>query len=482
MYATHLYAGHPRLLNSPATPANECVRPAQAPDGVATTGLGAEPVVHFFKLAPVINARAWAAKAPSSRTCVKGIPVNFTIGKRHSLFTSRLCRPAVLVILCSMLFAGCAATSQRQGTPLGERLKAKPAQEHGALTSQRQGTPLGERLRVPVGFAIETLTMQVPNARAMAEGPRGTVFVGSYAAGNVYALTLDQGRVSKVRTLLKGLASPTSIALRDGALYVATTTKVLRYDDIENRLDAPPIPVAVIDGLLNQHTHAARYIGFGPDGKLYLSLSAPCDLCEPKADEFAIIIRTNPDGSGREVVARGVRNTGGFDWHPRSGELWFTQTDTNALPDSRISDELTRVTQTGQHFGFPYCHCGDVKDPKYGDKRSCSEFLPPVVKVGTHYTPLGMRFYKAGAFPQDFNNNILVARHGSYGLPRVGYDVVRVILDGSGKTRIEPFIDGFLDENEDVLGRPVGVLILSDGSVLISDDQNGAIYRVRYTR
>ena len=387
-----------------------------------------------------------------------------------------------LVILCSLFVAGCAATSQRQGTPLGERLRAKPAQEPGALTSQGQGTPLGERLRVPAGFVVETLTTQVPDARAMAEGPRGTVFVGSYAAGNVYALTLDQGRVSKVRTLLKGLASPTSIALRDGALYVATTTKVLRYDDIENRLDAPPTPVAAIDGLLNQRAHAARQIGFGPDGKLYLSLSAPCDLCEPKADEFAIIIRTNPDGSGREVVARGVRNTGGFDWHPRSGDLWFTQTGTDALSDSRVSDELTRVTQTGQHFGFPYCHCGEVKDPKYGDKRSCSEFLPPVVKLGARYTPLGMRFYTAGAFPQDFNNNILVARHGSYVPPRVGYDVVRVIFDGSGKARIAPFIEGFLDENKDVLGRPVGVLILSDGSVLISDDQNGAIYRVRYTR
>ena len=486
MYAKRLYVGHPRLLNRSATPANESVRPAQAPKVVATPGLGPESVVQFFKLARVINARAWAAlfhgtKALSSRTCVKGIPINFTIGKRHSLFTSRLCMRTALVILCSMLFAGCAATSQRQGTPLGERLKAQPAQEPGALTSQRQGTPLGERLRVPVGFAVETLTTQVPNARAMAEGPRGTVFVGSYAAGNVYALTLDQGRVTKVRTLLKELANPTSIALRDGALYVATTTKVLRYDDIENRLDAPPAPVAVIDGLLNQGTHAARYIGFGPEGKLYLNLSAPCDLCEPKADEFAIIIRTNPDGSGREVVARGVRNTGGFDWHPRSSELWFTQTETDALDDSRVSDQLSYVSQTGQHFGFPYCQCGDVKNPKYGHKRSCTEFVPPVVKLGARYTPLGMRFYKAGAFPPDFNNNILVARHGSYGLPRVGYDVVRVILDGRNNPRIEPFIEGFLDEDKNVLGRPVGVLILRDGSVLISDDHNGAIYRVRYT-
>ncbi len=364
----------------------------------------------------------------------------------------------VFVILCSLLIAGCAATSQLQGPPLGEKL------------------------RVPAGFTVETFTTKVPNARAMAEGPRGTVFVGSYAAGNVYALTLDQGRVTRVRTLLKGLANPTSVAMRDGALYVATTTKVLRYDDIENRLDAPPSPAAVIDGLLNQRTHAARYMGFGPDGKLYLNLGAPCDLCEPKADEFALIIRTNPDGSEREVVARGVRNSGGFDWHPQSGELWFTQPETDELADSRVNEELNRLTDVGQHFGFPYCRSGDIKDPKYGDKRSCSEFVPPVTKLGNHYAPLGMRFYTADAFPQEFRNNILVARHGSHDPPRVGYDVIRVISDGSDKATIAPFIEGFLDENKNVLGRPAGVLVLSDGSVLISDDQNGAIYRVCYPR
>lgn len=351
-----------------------------------------------------------------------------------------------------------------------------------ASSVQRHGVPLGEKLRVPAGFVVETLTTLAPNARAMAEGPRGTVFVGSYAAGNVYALNLEQGRVIKVRTLLKGLASPTSIAMRDGALFVATTTQVLRYNGIEDRLDSPPAPITVIDGLLNQRTHAARYFSFGPDGKLYLNLSAPCDLCEPTADEFALIVRFNLDGSEREVIARGVRNTGGFDWRPQSGELWFTQTETDELADSRVSEELNRVTSPGQHFGFPYCRSGDIKDPKFGDKRACNEFVPPMAKLGGHTAPLGMGFYKGSAFPSEFRNNIFIARHGSHDPPRVGYDVVRVQFDGSGKSTIKPFVEGFLDEKNNVLGRPVGVLMMRDGSMLISDDQNGAIYRVRYVR
>ena len=374
------------------------------------------------------------------------------------LFTGKTSSGTAWAILCALLISGC------------------------ATTIPPQGIPLGEKLRVPPGFSVSTITTQVPNARAMAEGPRGTVFVGSYAAGNVYALELAEGRVIKVRTLLRGLASPTSIAILNGALFVATTTQILRYDNIEDRLDNPPAPVTVIDGLLNQRTHAARFIGFGPDEKLYLNLSAPCDLCEPAADEFALIIRTNLDGSNREIVARGVRNTGGFDWHPQSGELWFTQTEADELADSRVNEELNRVTKAGQHFGFPYCRSGDIKDPKFGDKRACDEFVPPVAKLGGHTAPLGMTFYNGSAFPTEFRNNIFIARHGSHDPPRVGYDVVRVVFDESGKTTIKPFVEGFLDENKNVLGRPVGVLVLHDGSMLISDDQNGAIYRVRYVR
>jgi glucose/arabinose dehydrogenase len=352
----------------------------------------------------------------------------------------------------------------------------------GCATTQRQATALGEKLRVPAGFAVETLTTQVPNARAMAEGRRGTIFVGSYAAGNVYALTLRQGRVSEVRTLLKGLASPTSIAVRNDALFVATTTRVLRYDNIEDRLDNPPNPVVVIDGLLNQRTHAARYMAFGPDDKLYLNLSAPCDWCEPMSDEFALIIRTHPDGSNREVVARGVRNTGGFDWRPKNGELWFTQTETDELADSRVSEELNRVAKVGQHFGFPYCRSGDLKDPKFGDKRACEEFVPPIAKLGGHTAPLGMKFYSGISFPSEFQSNIFIARHGSHDAPRIGYDVLRYIPNENGKSSLEPFVEGFLDEKKNVLGRPVGLLELRDGSLLISDDQNGAVYRVRYVR
>ena len=308
----------------------------------------------------------------------------------------------------------------------------------------------------------------------MALGAQGTLFVGSMA-GNVYALTMSSGAVTSQRTIVKGLTDPSGVAFRDGSLYVADRTRILRFDAIEQHLDNPGVPVIVIDGLPDKSRHDAHAMGFGPDGKLYVAVGSPCDTCEAINDEYGIIVRTAPDGKGKETVARGIRNSVGFDWHPQSRESWFTDNGTDNLGLDRPNDELNRVGKIGDHFGFPYCQDGDIADPDFGAKRSCSEFVAPAFKLGVHVAALGMRFEPAA--PGAGETSMLIARHGSHPPIRVGYDVVRVRVPSNQPPRMEPFLTGFLQGGK-YWGRPVDVLIMQDGAVLVSDDLNGAIYRV----
>jgi hypothetical protein len=345
-----------------------------------------------------------------------------------------------------------------------------------------------ERLHVPKGFQIELLTDAVPNARAMTLGRyadgQGIVYVGSYNQGNVYAVEIAQGRVRRVHTVAAGLQAPIGVAYRNGQLYVSALTKILRFDGIDDRLQKPPAPVVVTDRLPAETHHGAKFIGFGPDGDLYVAVGAPCNVCVPDA-AHGVIQRMKPDGA-LETVARGVRNSVGFDWNPRDKTLWFTDNGRDMLGDDLPSDELNRVAQAGQHFGYPYCHQGDTPDPEFGAKRRCDEFVAPVAKLGAHVAALGMRFYNGAQFPAEYRNNIFVAEHGSWNRSRrSGYQVVRVVADAAGKAqRQEPFVQGWLIRdaggNETVLGRPADVLVMPDGSLLISDDYGGAIYRVRY--
>ena len=346
-----------------------------------------------------------------------------------------------------------------------------------------------DRLRVPAGFKIELLTDDVPSARAMALGRyadgKGVLYVGSMSAGKVYAVELDQGRAKRVHTIASGLALPAGVAYRNGQLYVSALSRILRFDAVDDRLANPPAPAVVTDKLPSETHHGAKFIGFGPDGWLYVAVGSPCNVCEPSA-AHGNIQRMKPDGSGAEIVARGVRNSVGFDWSPVDRALWFSDNGRDMLGDDVPSDELNRVAQSGQNFGFPYCHQGDVADPQYGARRRCSEFVPPAAKLGAHVATLGLRFYGGSQFPPEYRHNIFVAEHGSWNRSaKSGYQVVRVVLDAQGRVqRHEPFVQGFLrvdgDGRESVLGRPADVLPLPDGSLLISDDLGGAIYRVRY--
>ncbi len=319
------------------------------------------------------------------------------------------------------------------------------------------------------------LSSDVPGARALTLGPDRLVFVSS-SKGDVRALRVDGDRVTGSRTIASGLQPGVGVAFRNGSLFVSSRTAVMRYDNVDGSLDRLSAPVIVLDKLPDKERHGARYIAVGPDGRLHVSVGAPCDVCKPEGDEFGVILAVNADGSGREVIARGIRNSVGFDWHPSTRELWFTDNGQDSLGHEQPHDELNRVGKAGQHFGFPYCHGLNIADPKFGEERKCSEFSPPAFGLGAHVATLGMRFIGGSAL-REWQGSVLVARHGSHPPIRVGYDVVRVKLNGNAVDGIEPFLQGFL-QGRVYWGRPADVLVMPDGSVLVSDDLNGAIYRV----
>ncbi len=316
----------------------------------------------------------------------------------------------------------------------------------------------------------------------MALGTNGTLFVGT-RGGEVYALIDDDKDYVSDRVIVvaSGLNSPNGVAFKNGDLYVGEIHRIIKFENIESRLNDMPEPVVVYDKYPEETHHGYKYIDFGPDGKLYTPVGAPCNVCEKKNPVFSSITRINDDGSNFEIVAHGVRNSVGFDWHPKTGELWFTDNGRDLLGDDIPHDELNRMTQIGQHFGFPYCHQGDLPDPDFGEKRKCNEFVPPVQKLNPHGASLGMLFYSGDMFPKEYKNQILICEHGSWNRSKkIGYQVSLVRLDGNKSTSFKPFVEGWLLEDEDILGRPVDLLQLPDGSVLVSDDYAGIIYRITY--
>jgi len=348
-----------------------------------------------------------------------------------------------------------------------------------AAPARSETLPL-DKIKLPPGFTIE-LVARVPNAREMALGAKGTLFVGSMSGGKVYAVTLVRGGPAEVRTIASGLELPVGVAYRDGALYVSAVSRIVRLDDIENHLDHPPPPVLVTDRFPRETQHGWKFIAFGPDGKLYVPVGAPCNSCEPDPDRYAVMTRMNADGSGFEVYARGLRNSVGFDWDPATRELWFTDNGRDMLGDDLPSDELNHAPRTGMHFGYPYCHQGDTPDPEFGKKRSCAEFTPPVAKLGPHVASLGMRFYTGTRFPARYRNAIFIAEHGSWNRSRkIGYRVAALRVEGGKSVANEVFAEGWL-QGETAWGRPADVLVMPDGALLVSDDLAGAIYRISFT-
>ena len=348
-----------------------------------------------------------------------------------------------------------------------------------AAPAAAQRSPL-ERIKLPPGFEISLFADNVPNARSMALGRGDVLFVGTRSAGKVYALRFREGRATQVLTLASGLNMPNGVAFRDGALYVAEVSRILRFDDIEARLEHLPAPVVVTDRFPADTHHGWKFIRFGPDGWLYVPVGAPCNICEPDPGRHALISRIRPDGSGYEVIARGVRNTVGFDWHPETMELWFTDNGRDWLGDDRPSDELNHAPRAGMHFGYPYCHQGDTPDPQFGQGRACSEFVAPVVNLGAHVAALGMRFYTGSQFPAEYRRSIFVAEHGSWNRSeKTGYRIKRVVVSGGKALKHEVFAEGWL-QGESAWGRPVDIEVMRDGSLLVSDDHSGVIYRVSY--
>lgn len=336
------------------------------------------------------------------------------------------------------------------------------------------------KLKVPPGFNIEVYAAGMANARSLAEGDKGTVFVGTRLVGNLYAISNKDGKRT-VKTMASGLYRPNGIAFKNGTLYVAELSKVSKIDKVEDNLDSPKL-AKIYDDLPKDEAHGWKFIGIGPDNKLYVPVGQPGNNVL-SSDAHGQIRRMNLDGSGAEVIARGVRNTVGFDWHPETKQLYFTDNGRDWMSEDVPEDELNRVTKVGEHFGAPFCLQGNIVDPEFGWGKSCSDYTAPVGLLGPHSAALGMRFYTGNMFPKAYKNAIIVARHGSWNRSKkVGGDVVLVKLNKDGTMKsMEPFITGFL-ENNSYIGRPVDVLQMKDGSVLVSDDWNGAVYRVTYGR
>jgi glucose/arabinose dehydrogenase len=351
----------------------------------------------------------------------------------------------------------------------------------GARPTLSLALPL-EQIKLPPGFEISVYASGAENARSMTLSPNGTLFVGTRSAGNVYAIVDRNGdfQADQVIKMAQGLNSPNGVAFRDGTLYVAEINRVLRFDNIESRLTSSSQPVVVNDKFPKDGHHGWKFMRFGPDGLLYVPVGAPCNICNRNQDRYAVIMRMRPDGTNLETFARGVRNTVGFDWHPVTKELWFTDNGRDWLGDDQPPDELNRAPQPGMHFGYPYCHGANIPDPEFGSKRQCSEFTPPAQNLDPHVAALGMRFYTGTMFPESYRQQIFIAEHGSWNRTTpIGYRIMLVRLDNNRAVSYEPFAEGWLQGGRP-WGRPVDVLVMPDGSLLVSDDRAGVIYRIRY--
>ncbi|MFZ6665728.1 PQQ-dependent sugar dehydrogenase [Peijinzhouia sedimentorum] len=366
-----------------------------------------------------------------------------------------------------------------------EQKQAQTTEEETTLdlAVETDGLPL-HTIKLPPGFEIELWAEDVDNARSLARGDNGTIFVGNRQGDKVYALVDSDGdnKADQKYVIAEGLFMPNGVAFRNGDLYVAEVNKIWRFPSIESNLEAPLEPVLIYDELPDDRHHGWKYIAFGPDDKLYVPVGAPCNICEPEKEIYASITRMNPDGSDMEIFAKGIRNTVGFDWNPENNELWFTDNNRDMMGDDIPPCELNRAPAQGLHFGYPYLHGSDLADPEFGNKVTNIDYTLPAQEMNAHAAPLGMKFYAGGMFPAEYNNQIFVAEHGSWNrTKKIGYRVALVKHDSEKGTSYESFAEGWLnDETQEAWGRPVDVLVQPDGSILVSDDFANCIYRISY--
>jgi glucose/arabinose dehydrogenase len=341
-----------------------------------------------------------------------------------------------------------------------------------------------DKLKLPPGFHVEVWADGMPDARSLALGAKGTLFVSNRSGKNVYAV-IDHGGKREVKTVLKGLDVPNGIVFSNGTLFVAERTRVSRYDDIESRLDNPPEPKLMVELPENKPIHFWHFMTLGPDGKLYFNNGSPDNILIPSYLQ-ATILRLDPKTDTLETYAMGVRNSIGMAFHPVTHQLWFTDNARDWLSEDLPEDKLNVATRKGENFGYPFCHEGDELDPEFGQHHTCAEFVPPAAKLGPHTAPLGVRFYTGKMFPPAYTNTLFIARHGSWNRSKkVGYDVVRATIGPHNEVKLEPFLTGFLvDATKDppMWGRPVDELVMPDGALLVSDDYNGIVYRISYAK
>ncbi|MCX7244555.1 MAG: PQQ-dependent sugar dehydrogenase [Burkholderiales bacterium] len=401
------------------------------------------------------------------------------------------------------IFAGCATAPPEKpkaaATPAPAAAAPPPAWKQGMgadmanstlapLAGKMTVTPVSDipinKLKLPPGFKIEVWATGMPGARAMALGDNGKVYIGTRAIGRVYEVT-DNGKERTSRVVVDKLVQPAGVAFNNGSLYVMAIDKVLRFDGIDKNASVTPVDLTAIFNLPPEQHHNWKYIAFGPDGKLYVPFGAPCNICEPPTAEYAQIRRYNPDGSGMEVLATGVRNTVGFDWHPTTKQLWFTNHGRDWMGDNTPNDTLNLMSKTGLNFGFPYCHQGNLPDNVITKANACQGVEQPIALMGPHVATMGIKFYTGNMFPPEYKDAALIARKGSWNSnQKVGFDVVMVKAGTDGKNpKITPFITGFMNPaDQSFWGRPAYLMQMTDGSMLVSDEQLGAIYRVTYSK
>jgi glucose/arabinose dehydrogenase len=403
---------------------------------------------------------------------------------RHGL----LIAGAIAILTAAALPAG--AQSPPGFSPMDKSNPAASKQDEGLKPHATPPTvtpvdklPL-DKIKLPPGFKADVWSSGHPGGRSMVMGTKGTMFMGTRVIGRVYAITEKDGK-REAKVLVQGLTQPNGLAFKDGALYVFAINKVFRYDNIEDKLDNPgtPVELTAAYNLPDTVHHNWKYVAFGPDGKMYVQVGSNCNICETNPGIHGQIRRYNADGTGMEIVARGIRNTVGFDWHPVTKELWFTDNGRDWAGDAGPEDELNRVTkaQEGASYGFPYCHAMGIPDPDVKRPNPCAGVILPAALLGPHAAALGIKFYTGKMFPSAYQNVAFIARHGSWNREKkYGYDVVIARVSG-GTARIEPFLTGLLNEKtNEFYGRPTYVLPMADGSLLVSDETSGAIYRITY--
>lgn len=380
-----------------------------------------------------------------------------------------------------------AAPAAAAPLPPGSPMIGRPDNEAAAKLAPVAPPPLPAapdklplaKLKLPPGFNLEVYAAGMANARSLAEGDKGTVFVGSRLVDKVYGIVNKDGKRS-VKVIASGLYRPNGVAFKNGTLYIAELSQVSKIDKVEDNLDSPPKPVVIYDKLPKDEAHGWKFIAIGPDNKLYVEVGQPGNNVLHD-DAHGQIRRMNLDGTGAEVYAFGVRHSVGFDWNPENKQMYFTDNGRDWLSESVPEDELNRVTKAGEDFGAPFCWQGNIIDQELGWGKNCKDYTAPVGLMGPHVASLGMRFYTGNMFPKAYKNAIFIARHGSWNKSKKeGGDVVVVKLNKDGTVKsMEPFMTGFLEDNKYV-GRPVDVMVAKDGSLLVSDDWNGAVYRITY--